>query len=141
MVPTPDNANKMVKEFERWSMSLPTKASHAQLDAKPHQVVIQRAYDEDKPRSPAEIERELHESDGINKIGWHYHPRYCSRRGQWTASHNGRLPQREGTAHYETYGVFLRGDHCYTKDYVETKRINRCLNCHELTRHAAAAAN
>ena len=44
------------------------EASHAQLDTKTHQVVVQRAdirNDEDKTMSPAEIERELYESNGI----------------------------------------------------------------------------
>jgi hypothetical protein len=35
--------------------------------------------------------------------------------------------------HYKTYSIFFKGEHCYTRDYIETKRINRCLNCHELT--------
>ena len=51
-------------------MCLPAKASHAQLDTKTHQIVTQRAYlrnDQDKPMSPAEIERELHDSNGIEK--------------------------------------------------------------------------
>ena len=49
---------------------LPAKASRAQLDTKTHQIVIQSAYlrnDQDKPMSPAEIERELHDSNGIEK--------------------------------------------------------------------------
>ena len=44
IVPTPDDAANMVVEFEKWAMSLPVKASHAQLDTKTHQVVIQCAY-------------------------------------------------------------------------------------------------
>ena len=44
IVPTPEDANKMVAGFEEWSNSLPMKASHAQLDTKTHQIVIQQAY-------------------------------------------------------------------------------------------------
>ena len=35
--------------------------------------------------------------------------------------------------HYKTYGVFFRGGHCYARNHIETRRINRCLDCHELT--------
>ncbi len=35
--------------------------------------------------------------------------------------------------HYKTYSVFFGGRHCYARDYVEMWKINRCLNCHELT--------
>ena len=42
-------------------------------------------------------------------------------------------PDETDAAHYRTYGVFSRGDHCYARDYIETERTNRCLNFHELT--------
>jgi hypothetical protein len=70
IVPTPDNTTMMVTEFKKWIMCLPTKASHAQLDIKTHQIVIQRAYlhnDQDQPMTPTEIERELHNSNGIEE--------------------------------------------------------------------------
>jgi len=60
--PNPEDASNMVTEFERWAMGLPMKASHAQLNTKTHQVVVQHTYiqnDKDKTMSPAEIEREL----------------------------------------------------------------------------------
>ena len=41
--PTPDDAGKIVTQFERWSTSLPAKATHAQLATRTHQVAIQRA--------------------------------------------------------------------------------------------------
>ena len=34
--------------------------------------------------------------------------------------------------HYKTYSVFFRGGHCYARNHIEARRINRCLNCHEL---------
>ena len=44
IVPTPNDAHEMAAGFEQWSPSLPMKASHAQLDSKAHQIVVQRAY-------------------------------------------------------------------------------------------------
>src|ERR1700679_691015 len=70
IVPTPDDANIMVAGFEQWSTSLPMKASHAQLDTKTHQIVIQQAYirnDQDKPMTSTEITEELFNSNGIDR--------------------------------------------------------------------------
>ncbi len=59
IVPTPDDANNMVIKFKKWLTSLPMKASHAQLDTKTYQIVIQCAYihnNHNKLMTPAEEE-------------------------------------------------------------------------------------
>ena len=69
IVPTPNNASTMVSGFESWSTCLPMKLSHAQLDTKFHQIVVQQAYirnDHDKPMMSAEIAEELLNSNGID---------------------------------------------------------------------------
>lgn len=63
IVPTPNDASKMVTEFERWSTSLPENASRVQLDTKAHQVVIIYA----TTNVPAKIERGLYQSNGVNR--------------------------------------------------------------------------
>ena len=119
----PDDANKMVTEFERWSTSLPAKAPHVHLDTKTHQVVIQRAYirkDKDKPMSPAEIERERHENNGINKNTLVLPPQILIARRTMDSADHGPIMvafrNETDAAHYKTYGVFFRGDHCYARD-------------------------
>ena len=121
-------------------MSLPAKAPHTQLDTKTHQVIIQRTYirnDKHKPMSPAEIERELRESNGINKTMLALPPRILIARRTMDSVDHGPIMvafrDETDAAHCKTYGVFLRGDHCYARDYIETKRINRCFHSHELT--------
>lgn len=140
IVPTPDDANNMVAQFDRWSTSLPMKASLAQLDTKTHQVVIQRAYirnDHDKPMTPAEIADELYSSNNIERKMLALPPRILVARNTLDNVEHGPIMvsfRNEADAiHYKTFGVFFRGGHCYVRDYVETRRINRCLNCHELT--------
>ena len=140
IVPTPEDAAKMVTEFEGWAKSLPSKASHAQLDTKTHQVVIQRAYlrnDQDKLMTPTEIERELYESNGIDKETLALTPRLLVARNARENAEHGPIMvafrNEVDAIQYKTFGLFFRGDHCYVRDYIETKRINRCLNCHELT--------
>ena len=115
-------------------------APHAQLDMKTHQVVIQRAYIRDgkhKPLSPAEIERELHESNGINKNMLALPPRILIAQRTMDSVYHGPIMvafrDETDAAHYKTYGVFFRGDYCYARDYTKTKRINRCFHSHELT--------
>ena len=130
IVLTPDDAARMVKEFESWMTCLPAKASHAQLNMKTHQIVIQHAYlcnDQDKPMSLAEIERELHDSNGIKKNTMALQPRilvtwnmleYVTQGPIIVAFHN-----EMNTTHYKTYGIFFRGQHCFARDYIKTKRI------------------
>ena len=124
VVPTTDDSKKMVIEFERWSASSLAKASHAQTDTKTYQVIIQRAYirnDKDKPMSPAEIERELNENNGINKLGWHYH-----RTPGTDRTEDSGLPLRmvafrgETDAHYKLTACLSEASHCYDRDYIET---------------------
>ena len=139
IVPTPEDTSKMVIEFDKWSTSLPMKVSHAQLNTKTHQIVIQHAYlrnDLDILMTPTEIAEELYDSNGIDKQMLALPPHILVTRA--TLNNVDHSPimiafQNEtDTMHYKTYSVFFRGGHCYARDYVETKRINRCLNCHEL---------
>ena len=130
----------MVTGFERWPTSLPAKASHAQLDTKAHHVVIQHAYIrtvQDKPVPPAEIERELHESNNVNANMLALPPRVLVARSILDNVDHGPIMvafrNKTDAAHNKTYGVSFRGDHCCARDYIETRRINVCLNCHELT--------
>ena len=140
IVPTPDNAYEMVQGFDKWSTSLPLKASHAQLDTKTHQIVIQRAYirnDLNEPMTSNEITEELFNSNGINRARLALPPRILVARATLDNVEHGPImiafKNETDAIHYKTYGVFFRGGHCYARDYVETRRINRCLNCHELT--------
>jgi hypothetical protein len=147
IVPTPDNATTMVTEFEKWTMCLPTKASHAQLDTKTHQIVIQRAYlrnPQDQPMTPTEIERELCNSNSFEENALALRPRILVARNALENTNYGPIMiafrNEIDAEHYKTFGIFFKGEHCYTRDYIETKRINRCLNCHELT-HPTRSCN
>jgi hypothetical protein len=147
IVPTPEDATKMVEAFEEWTACLPTKASHAQLDTKTHQIVIQRAYlrnEHDEPMSSAEIEKELYDSNGIKGNSLALRPRILVTRSTLNNVNYGPIMiafrNETDAEHYKTYGIFFKGEHCYTRDYIETKRINRCRNCHELT-HPTRSCN
>ena len=140
IVPTPNDAHEMVEAFDKWSNSLPMKASHAQLDTKTHQIVIQRAYirnDLNKPMTSTEIAEELFNSNGIDRRQLALPPRILVARTTLDNVEHGPVmiafKDEADAIHYKTYGMFFRGGHCYVRDYVETRRINRCLICHELT--------
>ena len=140
IVPTPNDTHEMAAGFEQWSSSLPMKASHAQLDSKAHQIVVQQAYlrnDLEKLMTSAEIEEELLNSNGINKKMLALPPRILVARTAIDSVDHGPIMiafrNETDAIHYKTYSVFFRGGHCYAREYVETKRISRCLNCHKLT--------
>ena len=87
--------------------------------------------------SPAEIERELYDSNGIEKNTRALQPWILFTRNALEYVNQGRImiAFRNETAaeYYKTYGIFFMGDHWYARGYVETKRINKHLSCHELT--------
>ena len=91
---------------------------------------------QDKPMSPAEIERELNESNGVNKNMLVQPPRILIARSTLDnvehRPHNDRLPQRDRRSSLQNIRRIFRGDHCFARDCIETRRINRCLDCHEL---------
>ena len=96
--------------------------------------------------SQAEIERELHESNGVNKNMLVLPPRIPIERSTLdNVDHRPILIAfRDETysTYYKTYGVLFRGDHCFARDYIETRRItdaSTATNSH--TRRVAAAAN
>ena len=87
--------------------------------------------------TPTEIAEELHNSNGIDRNMLALPPCILVARAMLENVDHGPIMiafQNEIDAvHYKTYSVFFRGGHCYARDYIETRRINRCLNCHELT--------
>src|SRR5258706_3005269 len=127
-------------------MSLPAKASHAQLDTITHQVVLQRVYirnDEGRPMSPAEIERELHESNGINKNRLALPPRILVARRTMDnrpRPHNGRPPRRDRRsslmACFSEATTATPGTTSKRRGSTDAPTV---MNSH--IRHAAAAAN
>ena len=70
--------------------------------------------------SPAEIERELHESNGISKNMLALPPRIrITRRTMDNVDHGPIMADFRNeidAVHYKTYSVFFRGDHCYARD-------------------------
>jgi len=120
-------------------MSLSTKATHAQLDIKTHQVVIQCACihnNQNKPMSLMEIKQELYECNRIEKSTLALRPYILVAQNTLDNVVHGPIMitfhNKTDVAHIKTYRLFFRGDHCYIRDYIKMKRMNRCLNCHEL---------
>ena len=80
--------------------------------------------------SPAEIERELHESNGIESNTLALQLRILvTRNTPDNINHGPIITFRNETdaEHYKTYGILFRGDHCYARDYIETKRRTGAL--------------
>ena len=116
------------------STSLPVEAPHAQLDTKTHQVVIQHSYvrhDQDKPVSPAEIERKLNESNRISENMLALLPRILVARSTLDNLDHSLITiafrGETDAAHCKTLGAFFGSDYCYTRGYIEMRRINRYL--------------
>ena len=136
----------MVTGFGRWSTSSPAKASHAQLDTKAHQVVIQCGYmrnEQDKPIS-RQGSKENSTSNGANRNMLALPPRVLIGRSTLDNVDQGPIMiafrNETDAAHYKTYGINFRRDHCYARDSIETRRISTCLNCRELTHQTCSCS-